>query len=121
MTAPILPISPAAIPDIVRPAGAAPSGGSAFQDVFASAVQTVETAGKNASPSVQRFQNGEGGDLHTTIRATQKANFSFDLFMQARKRFVSPYQEIMRMQMKSPKTAPPPNLSAHSRRSLSSD
>ena len=98
MAAPILPISPAAAPDTIRPAGAAKSGES-FQDVFASAVQTVERQGDNASASVARFLSGEGEDLHTTILATQQAELSFDLFMQARNKVVSAYQEIMRMQM----------------------
>jgi flagellar hook-basal body complex protein FliE len=99
MAAPILPISPTSIPDIVRQTAPSPSGGSAFQDVFASAVQTVEAAGQNAAGSVQRFLNGEGEELHTTIMATQKAELSFDLFLQARNKVVNAYQEIMRMQM----------------------
>src|SRR5215510_8122307 len=97
MSAPILPVSPTAIPDI-RPAGQAKSGGG-FQDVFASAVQTVEAQGKTASASIERFLSGEGEDLHTTILATQQAELSFDLFMQARNKVVSAYQEIMRMQL----------------------
>jgi flagellar hook-basal body complex protein FliE len=97
MAAPILPVSPAAFPDI-RPASQAKSNGG-FQDVFASAVQTVEAQGKTASASIERFLSGEGEDLHTTILATQQAELSFDLFMQARNKVVSAYQEIMRMQM----------------------
>jgi flagellar hook-basal body complex protein FliE len=98
MSAPILPISPAVIPDTVRPASATKSGAS-FQDVFASAVQTVEAQAHNASSSVERFLSGEGEELHTTILATQQAELSFDLFLQARNKVVSAYQEIMRMQM----------------------
>jgi flagellar hook-basal body complex protein FliE len=98
MTAPILPIAPVAPPEVIRPAGSASSGG-AFQDVFASAVQTVEAYGNNASTSVARFLSGEGEELHTTILATQQAELSFDLFMQARNKVVSAYQEIMRMQL----------------------
>ncbi len=37
--------------------------------------------------------------LHTTILATQQAELSLDLFLQARNKVVSAYQEIMRMQM----------------------
>jgi flagellar hook-basal body complex protein FliE len=97
MAAPILPISGAAIPDI-RPAVAAKSAGG-FQDVFASAVQSVEAFGQNASASVERFLAGEGEELHHTVLATQQAQLSFELFMQARNKVVSAYQEIMRMQM----------------------
>ena len=98
MTAPILPISPATLPDAIRPAGQAKAGGS-FQDVFQSALQTVEATGQAASASMERFLAGEGEELHTTIMATQKAELSFELFMQARNKVVSAYQEIMRMQL----------------------
>ena len=47
MSLPILPISPAALPEAVRAIGQAKSSG--FQDVFASAVQTVEARGQAAS------------------------------------------------------------------------
>jgi len=98
MTAPILPISPAAIPEMIRPAGPKGGGGS-FHDVLASAIGTVETQGQNASASVERFLSGDGEELHTTILATQQAELSFELFMQAKNKVVSAYQEIMRMQM----------------------
>lgn len=98
MAAPIAPISGVAIPDLVRPAGQ-PSGGGAFQDVFTSAVQSVEAFSQEASASTQRFLSGEGEELHTTIMATQKAELAFDMFLQMRNKVVSAYQEIMRMQM----------------------
>src|SRR5438128_1623895 len=97
MSLPILPISPAALPEAVRAVGQSKSSG--FQDVFASAVQTVEDRGQSASASVERFLAGDGEDLHTTIMASQQAELSFELFMQARNKVVSAYQEIMRMQM----------------------
>jgi flagellar hook-basal body complex protein FliE len=94
----ILPISPATLPEAIRPAGGIKAGAS-FQDVFASAVQNVEAAGNAASASVERFLAGEGEELHTTILATQRAELSFELFLQARNKVASAYQEIMRMQM----------------------
>ena len=98
MSSPILPISHIPLPADIRPAAQPKSGGS-FQDVFASAIQTVEAQGQNASASVDRFLAGEGEDLHTTILATQQAELSFELFMQAKNKVVSAYQEVMRMQM----------------------
>ena len=98
MAAPILPISGVTLPETIRPAGQSPSGGG-FQEVFSSAVQSVESLGQSASVSVQRFLSGEGEDLHNTILATQQAELSFELFLQARNKVVSAYQEIMRMQM----------------------
>jgi flagellar hook-basal body complex protein FliE len=102
MAAPILPISPASIASIpvtgFSPSSARGSGG-AFQDVFAAAVQQVETQRTNATDSIQRFLGGEGEELHTTILAAQQAELSFELFLQARNKVVNAYQEIMRMQM----------------------
>ncbi|MBZ5617156.1 MAG: flagellar hook-basal body complex protein FliE [Acidobacteriia bacterium] len=98
MPTPILPISGAALPDAIRPAGQS-QGGGAFQDVFTSAIQNVEAFGQDASASVQRFLSGEGEELHTTIMATQRAELAFDMFLQVRNKVVSAYQEIMRMQM----------------------
>jgi flagellar hook-basal body complex protein FliE len=101
MPGPILPISAGAIPDAgvapIRPAGDA--GGGAFQDMLTGAVQKVEGLGQDASASVQQFLSGEGGELHTTILATERAELAFELFQQVRNKVVSAYQEIMRMQM----------------------
>jgi len=98
MSAPILPVSGMTLPAAIKPAGQSSSGGG-FQDVFSSAVKTVEAYGHNASASVERFLSGEGEELHQTVLATQQAELSFELFLQARNKVVSAYQEIMRMQM----------------------
>ena len=98
MAAPILPISGAALPQAIRPAGQTAAAGG-FQDVLASAIQQVEAVQQNASQSVERFLSGDGEELHTTILATQQAELSIDLFLQVRNKVVSAYQEIMRMQM----------------------
>src|SRR5690349_2246373 len=74
-----------------------PSG--AFQEVLAGAVRDVEAFGKEASASVAKLLSGEGGELHSTILATQRAELSFDLFLQMRNKVVNAYQEIMRMQI----------------------
>jgi flagellar hook-basal body complex protein FliE len=98
MTAPISPISSLPSVDSIRPAGETRAGGS-FADIFAGAVRNVESYGRDASSSVERFLNGEGEELHNTVLATQRAEMSFDLFLQMRNKVVSAYQEIMRMQM----------------------
>jgi flagellar hook-basal body complex protein FliE len=98
MSAPILPISSATLPQDILPAGQ-PAGAGGFQDVLSSAIQKVEAAGQNASTSVARFLSGEGEELHTTILAATEAELSFNLFLQARNKVVSAYQEIMRMQV----------------------
>jgi len=101
MSVPILPISHVALPQDTRPAGqTGGSGGSGgFQEVLSSAIQKVESIGQNATTSAERFLSGEGEELHTTILAATQAELSFNLFLQARNKVVSAYQEIMRMQM----------------------
>jgi flagellar hook-basal body complex protein FliE len=75
------------------------SAPGAFQDALASAIQSVEDGSQQASQSVEQFLNGEGGELHTAVLATQKAELEFELFMQVRNKIVGAYQEIMRMQI----------------------
>jgi|SRR5437763_8385389 len=98
MSAPILPVSSIPLAEPIGPAGGS-RGGGAFQDVLSSAIQTVEGFGSQASASVERFLSGEGEELHTTVLATQQAELSFEMFLQARNKVVNAYQEIMRMQV----------------------
>jgi flagellar hook-basal body complex protein FliE len=97
MPAPITSVSGISLPQApsLEPRGAS----GAFQEVFASAVRDVEAFGRDASASVEKLLSGEGGELHSTVLATQRAELSFDLFLQMRNKVVSAYQEIMRMQV----------------------
>jgi flagellar hook-basal body complex protein FliE len=96
MALPIAPVSGIPVIDAVRPAA---QKGGGFQDVLAGAIRTVEGSSQAASASVERFLSGESEDLHTTVLATQRAELSFDMFLQMRNKVVNAYQEIMRMQM----------------------
>ena len=98
MIPPVAPISTPLSPDAIRPSGES-NGGGAFQEALSAAIQGVEASGKTAAASVERFLSGEGEELHTTIMATQRAELAFDLFLQARNKVVSAYQEIMRLQI----------------------
>jgi flagellar hook-basal body complex protein FliE len=97
MPVPIAPISGVSLP--AAPALEPRTSNGGFQAVFADAVKSVEGSRQAASASVEQFLSGEGGELHSTILATQKAELSFELFLQMRNKAVSAYQEIMRMQM----------------------
>src|SRR5271165_811090 len=97
MAGPILPISGATLPEAIRPAGQA--SGGAFQDVFSSAVQKVESLHQQASTSVERFLSGEGEEIHTAVMATTRAELAFEMFLQARNKVISAYQEVMKMQL----------------------
>ncbi|HLM99513.1 MAG TPA: flagellar hook-basal body complex protein FliE [Bryobacteraceae bacterium] len=93
--APITSVPPVA-PDLVP---AAPAGGTGFQGALENAIQSVETSQNAGAQAVDNFLSGEGGELHSTILAVQRASLSFDLFLQVRNKAVSAYQEIMRMQV----------------------
>ncbi len=74
-------------------------GGSDFATALRSAVDRVENTGNEAATAVQSFLSGEGGELHSTVLATQKASLEFDMFLQVRNKVVQAYQEVMRMQL----------------------
>ena len=74
-----------------------PSG--KFQEALEDAVFRVDQQQQESHASVNRFLNGEGEDLHQVVLATQRADLSFDMFLQMRNKVVNAYQEIMRMQM----------------------
>ena len=84
--------------DIAAPA-AGDGGSSSFKDIFSSAIGEVENSRSSASKSVEQFLSGDGGDLHSTILATQRADLELQMFMQVRNKVVSAYQEIMKMPM----------------------
>ncbi len=72
---------------------------SAFGDILAQSIQEVESSGKTANEAVTSFLSGEGVELHDVAIAAQKAELSFELFMQTRNKLVQAYQEVMRMQI----------------------
>ena len=97
MVAPILPVSAPVMPDPASAGGARAGGG--FAGVLSDAIGSVDTVGRDASASVERFLAGDGEDLHTAALATTRAELVFDLFLETRNKVVSAYQEIMRMQL----------------------
>jgi flagellar hook-basal body complex protein FliE len=79
----------------VRP----PSSGGDFRSVLNSALQTVENSQQNAAKAVEGFLNGTGGELHSTILATQRAELQLEMFLQVRNKVLGAYQEIMKSQV----------------------
>ncbi len=98
MSSPISPLGPGPIaPVIDLPGETRQSGG--FQQTLQDAIHNVEELRQAADRSTQNLLAGEGGELHQTILATQRAELTFELFLQMRNKVVQAYQEIMRMQM----------------------
>jgi flagellar hook-basal body complex protein FliE len=76
-----------------------PQSGSVFQEMFSKAVNTVEGFQTEAGTAVQNLLSGANEDVHTPILATQKADLSFELFMQVRNKVISAYSTLMNMQV----------------------
>jgi flagellar hook-basal body complex protein FliE len=94
----ISPIRPMALPETIQaPAGASRAGD--FRNLVEGAIGKVEQSRTDAAQSVESFLAGEGGELHSTILAAQRAELALDLFLQTRNKVIQAYQEIMRMQI----------------------
>lgn len=78
---------------------AAKKGEATFGELFEQAVERVEQAHQDGQQKIDKLLRGEDQELHEVVLATQRAELSFDYFMQVRNKFVQAYQEIMRMQM----------------------
>lgn len=101
MPAPISSIRPPLDISSLQSAAAPSQGDSAgvFKDLLQSSIAGVERDRVAAQNSVDRFLSGEGEEVHQVAMAAQKAELSFDMFVQVRNKVVSAYQEIMRMQI----------------------
>ena len=73
--------------------------GTTFKSVLENTINNVEQTRSDANQAVSGFLNGEDVELHTTILAAQKAELSFEMFLQVRNKVVQAYQEIMRSQI----------------------
>lgn len=89
---------PAPIPPLT-PSGGSGQPGAGFGSVLADAIGRVDQFQQNAHASIGKFLSGEDEEVHKVALATEQASISFDLFLQARNKVVSAYQEVMRMQM----------------------
>jgi|YelNatPaOPRAMG01_1025707.scaffolds.fasta_scaffold01097_11 flagellar hook-basal body complex protein FliE len=70
-----------------------------FENVFRDALRQVEEQRQSAVAAVEQFLRGENEELHSTALEVQRAELSFELFLQVRNKVVQAYQEIMRMQI----------------------
>lgn len=104
MTIPVSAVNmadPAALAPLATPVSPVSNsqGPSVFQDMFSRAVNTVEGFQTQAGQAVQNLLSGANEDVHTPIIATQKADLSFELFMQVRNKVISAYSTLMNMQV----------------------
>jgi flagellar hook-basal body complex protein FliE len=89
--------------DPIRPIDPAERTGkttdTGFHQVLTDAIHSVEAAQTNASTEVDRLLTGKGGELHSAILATQRAELQFQLFLQVRNKVMNAYQQIMQVQV----------------------
>lgn len=81
----------AAPPDVSQP--------GSFAAAIGSAISHVENAQASARTAATDLLMKGQGDIHTVALASQRADLSLELFQQVRNKFVSAYQEIMKMPM----------------------
>lgn len=96
---PVVPVTPLDGPDSITKAASGGSSGAVFQAVLDSAVQSVQKAQDTATTAVSSVLEGKGGELHSAILATERAELEFQLFLQYRNKVVSAYQEVMKIQL----------------------
>jgi flagellar hook-basal body complex protein FliE len=83
----------------VGAASSATGGQGGFAEAIGAAMSQVESAQASAAQASTNLLMGGSGDVHTVALAAQKAELSLELFQQVRNKFVSAYQEIMKMPM----------------------
>jgi len=77
----------------------ATSAGSTFASALSGAIDQVETAQQSAKTAATQLLTAGKGDVSSVALASQRAELSLELFQQVRNKFVSAYQEIMKMPM----------------------
>jgi flagellar hook-basal body complex protein FliE len=94
-------VSPIRTIPLAEPAQASPGAArqAEFRELLEGAIGSVEQSRRDAAQAVESFLAGEGGELHATVLATQRAELALELFLQTRNKVVQAYQEIMRMQV----------------------
>lgn len=106
MTIPIRPIQPPDPIDTVSLSslsGAkkldAAGAGEPFSNLLDQSIARVEQFQQDAQAKTESLLRGDDRDIHEVVLAGQRAELTFDYFMQVRNKVVQAYQEVMRMQM----------------------
>jgi flagellar hook-basal body complex protein FliE len=99
MAFPISAIGQAGAPNPIAPVRGEAGNPGGFLDALNSAIGSVEQSRQQAGAAITSLISGDGGELHNTALAVQRAELSFEMFVQVRNKVVQAYQEIMRMQV----------------------
>lgn len=97
------PISPISGIDPIQPldvlTGVNKTTGTGFHQILSDAINTVESAQTTASRAVDQLLTGKGGELHSAVLSTERAELQFQLFLQVRNKVMSAYQQVMQVQV----------------------
>jgi flagellar hook-basal body complex protein FliE len=69
-----------------------------FAGMMRSMVEQTTALDQQATQAVTGVMNGQGGEIHDAMIATQKADMAFELALQVRNKAVAAYQQMMSMQ-----------------------
>ncbi len=75
------------------------TSGEPFKAVMQEALQSVNSRQKSAAALAADFERGENIEITRVMVEMQKARISFEALSQVRNKFVSAYQEVMRMSL----------------------
>ncbi len=75
------------------------AGGEPFKAVMQEALQTVNNRQQAAAKLAADFERGDDIEITRVMVEMQKARISFEALSQVRNKFVSAYQEVMRMSL----------------------
>jgi flagellar hook-basal body complex protein FliE len=96
LTAGVQPLEPLEPTALVAPSQ---STGAVFQSILDQAIGSVQKSQQTAAQAVSAVLEGKGGELHSAILATQRAELQFQLLLQYRDKMVSAYQELMKVEI----------------------
>jgi flagellar hook-basal body complex protein FliE len=70
--------------------------GESFSTFLKNAINDVNQDQLQAEKSVQNYISGKETNLHNTLLSLEKADLSFRMMMQVRRKLMDAYQQIMR-------------------------
>lgn len=79
--------------------GSVDTQNKSFLNILDDAIQNVNQTEQESTADTIALLTGEGGDLHTSMIAMEKADIALQLATQIRNKILDAYNEIMRMQV----------------------
>ena len=68
-----------------------------FASLLTRATQAINGPQEAAQAAIQKFAQGEEGEIHQSMITLEKADISMKFFVQVRNKFLEAYREVMHM------------------------